>query len=74
MKHFYNFKTQSFYIDEINIDIPPDSIEITKDQHIDLFNAINAGCVIFNDLTYSEPPPSGFHKWDGKKWVLDENA
>lgn len=65
MKHFYNFKTQSFYIDEINIDIPPDSIEITKDQNIDLFNEINAGCVIFNDLTYSESPLSGFHKWNG---------
>ena len=74
MTHFYDKKTQSFYIDEINIDIPADSIEITATQHDELHNAINAGCVIFDDLTYSEPPPSGFHKWNGKKWILDKNA
>ena len=73
MTHFYDKKTQSFYIDEINIDIPADSIEITATQHDELHNAINAGCIIFDDLTYSEPPPSRFHKWAGK-WVLDKNA
>ncbi|WP_141677509.1 tail fiber assembly protein, partial [Gilliamella sp. wkB72] len=74
MTHFYDKKTQSFYIDEINIDIPADSIEITATQHDELHNAINAGCIIFDDLTYSEPPPSCFHKWNGKKWILDKNA
>ncbi|OCG38596.1 hypothetical protein A9G31_01930 [Gilliamella sp. Gris1-4] len=29
---------------------------------------------MFDDLTYSEPPPSSFHRWSGKKWVLDEDA
>jgi len=74
MKHFYHHKTQSFYIDEINHEIPSDSIEITEEQHNELYNAINAGCIIFDDLTYSDPPPSSFHQWSGKKWVLDENA
>lgn len=74
MKHFYDKKTQSFYIDSINSEIPADSIEITAQQHDELYNAINSGCIIFDDLTYSEPPPSVFHKWDGKKWVLDKNA
>lgn len=74
MTHFYDKKTQSFYIDEINIDIPADSIEITATQHDELHNAINAGCIIFDDLTYSEPPPAGFHKWDGEQWVLDITA
>lgn len=73
MKHFYNPNTQSFYIDDINNEIPDDSVEITAKQHDELYNAINSGCIIFDDLTYSEPPPSGFHQWDGKKWVLDEN-
>lgn len=74
MTHFYDKKTQSFYIDDINNEIPDDCVEITAKQHDELHNAINSGCIIFDDLTYSEPPPSGFHKWDGKKWVLDENA
>lgn len=73
MKHFYHHKTQSFYIDEINHEIPSDSIEITEEQHNELYNAINAGCIIFDDLTYSDPPPSSFHQWNGKKWVLDED-
>lgn len=76
MKHFYNKKTKSFYIDEINENIPNDSVEITEKQHIALYNAINAGCIIFDDLTFSEPPPSFFHKWNKKtkEWVPDKDA
>lgn len=74
MTHFYDKKTQSFYIDDINNEIPDDCIVITAEQHDELHNAINTGCIIFDDLTYSEPPPSGFHKWNGKKWILDRNA
>lgn len=76
MKHFYNPNTQSFYIDEINYEIPVDSIEITAEQHNELYNAINSGCIIFDDLSYSEPPPAIFYKWNGKtkKWVKDKEA
>ncbi|NUF49930.1 tail fiber assembly protein [Gilliamella sp. ESL0250] len=76
MKHFYNHTTQSFYIDEINHEIPADSIEITAEQHNELYSAINAGCIIFDDLMYSDPKPSPFHKWNkkNKKWILDEDA
>lgn len=75
MKHFYNPNTQSFFIDEINHEIPVDSMEITAEQHNELYNAINSGCIIFNDLTYSEPKPSMFHKWnnEARKWVEDVN-
>ena len=62
MKHFFNYKTQSFYIDEINNEIPADSIEITEQQHNELYSAINKGCMIFSDLSYSEPQPSEFHE------------
>lgn len=76
MKHYYNKKTKSFYVDEINENIPNGSVEITEDQHNTLHNAINAGCIIFDDLTISEPPPSSFYKWNEKtkKWVLDAEA
>ena len=74
MKHYYNHKTKSFYIDEINEEIPENSVEITEKQHSELHNAINAGCIIFDDLTFSDPPPSIFHKWNGKKWVKDNAA
>ena len=72
MSIFYNLKNNAFYDDNINI-IPVNSIEISAEKYNELYNAINSGCIIFDDLTYSEPPPSGFHKWGGKKWVLDEN-
>lgn len=72
MSIFYNLKNNAFYDDNINI-IPVNSIEISAEKYNELYNAINSGCVVFDDLTYSEPPPSSFHQWDGKKWVLDEN-
>ena len=72
MKHFFNYKTQSFYIDEINNEIQEDSIEISEQQHNELYNAINKGCVIFSDLSYSEPKPSEFHEWKVDDWVLNE--
>lgn len=72
MKHFFNYKTQSFYIDEINNEIPADSIEITEQQHNELYCAINTGCMIFSDLSYSEPQPSEFHEWKVDDWVLNE--
>ena len=76
MKHYYDNSTQSFYIDEINTSIPDNSVEITEEQHNELYNAINAGCIIFDDLTISEPPPSAFCIWDKKTkgWVLDKEA
>ena len=72
MKHFFNYKTQSFYIDDINNNIPASAIEITEQQHNELYIAINKGCIIFSDLSYSEPPPSEFHEWNGDRWVLNE--
>ncbi|OCL28399.1 tail fiber assembly protein [Gilliamella sp. wkB171] len=76
MKHFYNTETQSFFIDTINDAIPLTAIEITQEQHDELFNAINMGCIIFDDLTYSEPKPSQFYEWDKrkKKWVENIKA
>lgn len=76
MKHYYNKKTKSFYIDKINEKIPENSVEITEEQHNELYNAINTGCVIFDDLTHSESPPSAYHKWNEKtkKWVNDPVA
>lgn len=72
MKHFFNYNTQSFYIDDINNNIPSSAIEITEQQHNELYIAINKGCIIFSDLSYSEPPPSEFHEWNGARWVLNE--
>lgn len=76
MKRFYNHKTKSFYIDEINDAIPENSVEITEEQHSELYNAINAGCIIFDDLTHSEPPPTPFHEWDSKakNWLSNKDA
>lgn len=74
MKHFFNYKTQSFYIDGINIKIPKNSIEITEQQHNELYNAINKGCIVFDNLTCSEPQPSSFHSWDSKNKTWIENT
>ena len=66
----FSFKNQSFYdMDLSYLNLPNDLIEISEQQHLELLNAINSGCVIFSDLTYSKSRPSQFHKWNGTDWI-----
>lgn len=61
---------QAFYDLELNYpDLPDDLIEVSGEQHDFLLNAMNSGCVVFSNLTYSEPKPSQFHIWNGTEWV-----
>ena len=71
----FSKETNSFYLKEVHGDnIPSDVIEITNAKHVQLLNAINSGCIIFDDLTYSEPKPSQFHSWNGSGWVDNRTA
>lgn len=66
----FSITTQAFYDVTLNyLDLPDDLIEVTNEQHMQLLNALNSGCIIFSDLTYSAPKPSQFHTWDGTTWV-----
>lgn len=66
----FSLQTESFYDSELNYgDLPDDLIEITSEQHAELLTAINSGCIIFDDLTYSDVKPSQFHEWNGEGWV-----
>jgi len=66
----FSFTEQAFYDTELNYsELPSDLIEITAEQHNELLNALNSGCIIFADLTYSDPKPSQFHEWNGTEWV-----
>lgn len=66
----FSVSTQAFYNLELNYaDLPNDLVEITAEQHQELLSVLNSGCVVFDNLTYSEPKPSQFHKWNGSSWV-----
>lgn len=66
----FSLKTKSFYDTSLNYpELPHDLVEITHGQHSELLKALNSGCIIFDDLTYSTPKPSQFHEWNGEKWV-----
>lgn len=66
----FSLSNLSFYDPNFNYKtIPTDCIDITDEQHAELLTAINSGCVIFSDLTYSEPKPSQFHEWNSTGWV-----
>lgn len=68
----FSLSNNSFYSDEFEYsNIPSDVIEISDETHSGLLKALNTGCVIFPDLTYSEPKPSPFHVWyEGNlKWI-----
>ena len=42
---------------------------IKEDAHKKLNKALNSGCIIFSDLTYSSPQPTAHHNWDGENWI-----
>lgn len=66
----FSVKHQSFYDLTLNYpDVPNDLIEINSDLHIELMQKIASGCVVFSDLSCSEPRPTQFHTWNGSAWV-----
>ena len=66
----FSVDKQAFYDTSLNYKhLPDDLVEITAEQHIELLNALNSNCIIFDDLTYSEPKPSQFHEWNGTDWI-----
>lgn len=68
----FSLSNNSFYSDEFEYsNVPSDVIEISDETHTELLKALNTGCVIFPDLTYSEPKPSPFHVWDegNLRWI-----
>lgn len=66
----FSLSKQCFYDSSLNYsDLPSDLIEISNEQHEAILTALNSGCIIFDDLTYSDPKPSQFHKWNGGDWL-----
>ncbi len=66
----FSFTQQAFYDPEIEyLNLPNDLININVQKHQELLNAINSGCKVFSDLTYSKPNPTEFHEWNGSDWV-----
>lgn len=66
----FSLKNKAFYNMDLNYpDLPSDLIEVTAEQHLELLNALNSGCIIFDDLTCSAPRPDQFHEWDGADWI-----
>lgn len=61
---------QAFY--DVTIDypeLPSDLVEVTDEQHMQLLEKMNSGCIVFADLTCSEPKPTQYHTWNGIAWV-----
>ena len=66
----FSLETKSFYDLELNYpELPTDLVKITDEQHSELLKALNSGCIIFADLTYSDVKPSQFHEWNGTDWL-----
>ena len=66
----FSVDEQAFYDTSLNYkQLPDDLVEITSEQHIAILRALNNGCIVFSDLTYSSPKPSGFHIWSDSEWI-----
>lgn len=70
---YFNHKKQAFIDSDIH-EICENCIELNETQHIELLTKINQGCLVFADLSVSEPKPSQYHQWNDelKQWVLSE--
>lgn len=67
---FFSVKAQCFYDSDFDyLELPDDLKEVTSEDHSKLLNAINSGCIVFNDLSFSDPRPDIFHIWSGSGWV-----
>ena len=60
---------QGFY-DSDSI-VPEGAIEISQEQHVELLNAVNTGCLVLDDLTVTPRRPSPEDDWDGTKWTVN---
>lgn len=71
MTIYFDFINETFYSSDIHSEIPKDAVEISREKHQELLNALNSGCIIFADLTISDTKPSPFHTWDegNLKWI-----
>ena len=65
-----------FYDDANGGRVPDGATEVSREQHIALLSALNAGCLILPDLSVTPPRPSALHTWDAAKktWVLGKAA
>lgn len=71
----FSVKQQAFFDTSLLYSgLPNDLIDITDKQHGELLNALNTGCIVFKDLTFSSPKPSQFHTWNGTAWVDNRTA
>lgn len=72
--YFFDPKNDAFLVNGVH-DISNDCIEISDDEYFILLSGRNNGCQIYVDggkVKISEPSPSQYHKFDGKKWVIDD--
>ncbi len=66
----FSLEKKAFYDSELHYpELPSDLVDITAEQHTGLLNALNSSCIIFDDLTFSEPKPSQFHEWFDGDWI-----
>lgn len=66
---YYSFKQNTFLDSELH-EIDDSAVEISAEQHLQLLDAINSGCLILPDLTTTPPRPSEHHEWNGKTWTI----
>ena len=67
---FFSISKKLAYHPDFNYsELPSDVVKVSNEKHQELIIAINSGCIIFPDLTFSAPQPSQFHTWNGTAWV-----
>lgn len=74
---YYYFATENtFYHSDIHQAIPPEAVAITDKKCQQLLEGRSQGLIVMPDSNgkpvLTDPPPSDFHQWNGRKWTLDK--
>ena len=66
MKFYFNLEAQELRINE---KLNDGDVEISLNEHQNILNALNSGCIILPDQTPTPPRPTAHHNWDGGNWI-----
>lgn len=66
---YYNFQQKTFLDSNLH-EIDESAVEISAEQHLQLLDALNSGCLILPDLSITPPQPTPHHEWNGKTWTI----
>lgn len=76
MTYFYSAEENTFYHSDIHSEIPINATKITDKSYQKILDGKAQGLAVMPDNNgkpvLTEPKPTEYHEWNGRKWTLDK--